>query len=235
MAKQFTIFVKGSIGNVIFYERNGRPYARSKPGSVKQTANMKQRSLNFGIAARAGKTLRLQLAPLLPFPKDRKMQSRFSGALSQWLGTQTINELLPQPAVTALHNYNFNEACRLEERFKVPIHINLASPGQVAIDIPAFVPTQALAAPAHTAYAGLTIVTTACRLADAMPVASEIFTRRIDHNNIEQPAQQLQYSIAAQPGTLVLAAASVSFWRSNGKKEMREGYLPAAVLDAAYW
>lgn len=235
MAKQPTIFVKGSIGNVIFYERNGRPYARSKPGSVKQTANMKQRSLNFGIAARAGKTLRVQLAPLLPFPKDRKMQSRFSGALSQWLGTQPINELLPQPAVAALHGYNFNEACRLAERFKAPVHVSLPSTGQVTIDIAAFVPTQVLAAPAHTAYAELTVITTACRLADAMPVATEIFSRRIDYNNIQQPAQQLQYTIAAQPGTLVLVAASISFWRSNGKKEMREGDLPAVVLGAAYW
>lgn len=235
MAKQSTIFVKGSIANVVFYKLNGQHIARSKPASVKQTGNMKQRSQNFGIAARAGKTLRAGLAPILPFPKDKKMQSRFSGALSQWLGTQPIHELLPQPAVAALHGYNFNEACRLAERFKVPVHVSLPPGGQVTIDIPAFVPTQALAAPAHTAYAELTVITTACRLATAMPVATEIFSRRIDYNNIEQPPQQLQYSIAAQPGTLVLAAASISFWRSNGKKEMREGYLPAGVLGAAYW
>jgi hypothetical protein len=54
---------------------------------VKQPAATKIRSGNFGIAARAGKTLRSGLIPSMPNATDQSMQNSFSGAISKWLGT----------------------------------------------------------------------------------------------------------------------------------------------------
>ncbi len=87
MAKVTDVFVSGSLGNIIFYRRMGTQCARSRALHVKQSAATKTRSANFGIAARAGKTLRSGLMSSIPNVTDRSMQSRFSGAISKWLGT----------------------------------------------------------------------------------------------------------------------------------------------------
>ena len=99
MAKVTDVFLNGTIGNVVFYRRMGTNCARSRALHVKQSAATKIRSANFGIAARAGKTLRSGLTPSMPNPADRSMQSRFSGAISKWLGTSGIDEL---PAIDAV-------------------------------------------------------------------------------------------------------------------------------------
>ncbi len=76
-------FISGKMGNIIFYKRNGNYFARIAPDKVKQTAPTKTRSKNFDIAFSAGKTLQKLLLPSLPFPKDKKMQSRFLGAIAK--------------------------------------------------------------------------------------------------------------------------------------------------------
>lgn len=66
MAKVTDVFLNGTIGNVVFYRRMGTNCARSRPLHVKQSAATKIRSGNFGIAARAGKTLRSGLTHSMP-------------------------------------------------------------------------------------------------------------------------------------------------------------------------
>jgi hypothetical protein len=99
MATVTDVFLKGSVGNVVFYRRMGTQCARSRALHVKQSAATKIRSANFGIAARAGKTLRSGLTPSMPNATDRSMQSRFSGAIAKWLGTSGIDELPATDAV----------------------------------------------------------------------------------------------------------------------------------------
>lgn len=74
MALQSATFLSGKIDKVVFYKRSGTYIARAIAAEVKQSAATKQRSKNFGIAASAGKTLRSLLLPVLPFPKDKRMQ-----------------------------------------------------------------------------------------------------------------------------------------------------------------
>jgi hypothetical protein len=87
VAKVTDVFLNGTIGNVVFYRRMGTNCARSRALHVKQSAAMKIRSVNFGIAARACKVLRSGLTASMPNATDRSMQNRFSGAIAKWLGT----------------------------------------------------------------------------------------------------------------------------------------------------
>lgn len=121
MAKQLATFISGKIGNVVFYKRGDLYFARSVPGKVKQTDNTKKRSTNFGVASRAGKALRSLLLPVLPFPKDKIMQGRFSGAISKWLQTNNAAAVQPVDDVPFLQNFNFNEATSFGERCRVPL------------------------------------------------------------------------------------------------------------------
>src|SRR6185312_10072301 len=77
MAKVTDVFVSGSLGNIIFYRRMGTQCARSRALHVKQSAATKTRSANFGIAARAGKTLRSGLMSLYRMQQTEACKAGF--------------------------------------------------------------------------------------------------------------------------------------------------------------
>src|SRR6185312_4320276 len=141
MAKVADVFLNGSIGNVVFYRRMGTSCARSRALHVKQSAATKIRSANFGIAARAGKTLRSGLRSSMPNATDRSMQSRFSGAISKWLGTSGIDELPSTDAVAYISELEFTKEQAVRQRFKVPITISVPQPNTVTVSIDTFVPS----------------------------------------------------------------------------------------------
>ena len=118
MAFQTANYITGTIDNVVFYKLGDAYVARSLPNEVKQSAATKQRSKNFGIAASAGRTLRQSLAPSLPFPKDKNMQSRFSGAIARWLQQSNVDALSPANDLPYINGFDFNEATSIAERWK---------------------------------------------------------------------------------------------------------------------
>jgi len=140
MAKVTDVFLNGTIGNVAFYRRMGTQCAPSRPLHVKQSAATKIRSGNFGIAARAGKTLRSGLTPSMPNATDRSMQSRFSGAIAKWLGTSGIGELPATDAVPYISALEFT------------------------VSIDAFIPSKQISTPAGTGLVTLVISVTGMHL-----------------------------------------------------------------------
>src|SRR6185437_11679707 len=148
MAKVTDVFINGSIGNVVFYRRMGTQCARSRPLHVKQSAATKIRSGNFGMAARAGKTLRNGLMSSMPNATDRSMQSRFSGAISKWLGTSGIDELPSTDAVPYISTLEFTKEQPVRQRFKVPFSVNVPQENAVSVSIDPFIPSEQIVAPA---------------------------------------------------------------------------------------
>ncbi len=125
MAKVTDVFLNGTVGNLVFYRRMGTNCARVKASHIEQSAATKIRSVNFGIAARAGKALRGGLTSCMPLATDRSMQSRFSGAIAKWLGQSAIDELPPTDAVPFVSSLEFTKGQPVSERFKVPLTISV--------------------------------------------------------------------------------------------------------------
>lgn len=142
MGKQNGLKYVGRQGNVIYYELNGGYYTRMAPAKVKQTAATKIRSSNFAIAARANRVLRSLLLPAIPFPKDKKMQNRFGGAIMKWLQRQTPEQLEQTTSLPYLQNFQFNEATSIPERWKVPLSVNKQISDVLQLHIPAFIPKE---------------------------------------------------------------------------------------------
>ena len=117
MALQIANYISGKMDNIIFYERSGKFFARSMPVKVKQTEATKKRSMNFGIASARGEALRHLLIPSQPFPKDRKMQNRFAGAIAKWLQLSNIEALQPTNDVPFVNHFDFNESTSMKGRF----------------------------------------------------------------------------------------------------------------------
>ena len=237
MAKVTDVFLNGTIGNVVFYRRMGTQCARTRALNVKQSAATKIRSGNFGIAARAGKTLRSGLMPSMPNATDRSMQNRFSGAISKWLGTSAIDELPATDAVPFLSTLEFTKEQPVRQRFKVPFTISVSHPNAVSVSIDTFIPSQQIVAPAGTGLVTLVISVSGCLLKTAEPTGSETHTIDIPYNDTTVAAQVLEFHVNTPSQSLVVTAAQLIYKRfeySTWVQINKDAFMPAGVIDARY-
>lgn len=235
MAIQVSNFISGKMANVIFYQQHGKWIARSAPGSIKQSSNTKKRNQNFGNAATAGRLLRQQLGDSIPFPKDKLMQSRFSGAIIKWLGKDAINNIAPQQNLPYLIGFSFNTAIEFNSRVKIKVVVSRPNNDELLLQLPAFKPANAFTAPAGTAMVEYCITAAACNLLQANQAAIKA-TQLLSfaYNDVTVPAQQYSLPMPVNAGSLLLTVASVRFLKADGQLIDKVNYLPAEVVDARY-
>jgi hypothetical protein len=234
MALQTANYISGKMGNIIFYERSGRFFAKSMPAKVSQTVATKTRSVNFGIASATGKTLRHLLLPVLPFPKDRKMQNRFAGVIAKWLQLSSIAALQPRDDVPFVNHFDFNESTGFAERFKVSISVTQPSANLIEVHIPAFRPDDAITTPANTTTVEFVVTAAACSLKDGLSSGSFTAKLNIPYNHKLTGAQILSLQVPTDKGTVVITAASLSYILAGQKKSISRRFMPASVIDARY-
>jgi hypothetical protein len=234
MAIQSATYLTGKINNIVFYQRSGTYIARTVPATVKQSAATKVRSKNFGIAAAAGRILRGSLQHALPFPKNKIMQSRFSGAITHWLGINDTGSLPPQTGLPFISEFSFNEATGIKERWKLPLTVTRVDEQLLQLQIPAFTPKQVIAAPAHTSLIACTIIAASCNLQSPTAQGSFSTTLSIPYTDIPIPALLLPMALPVATGYLVVTVVSFTYLLQNGEKEQRPAFMPSGVIGARY-
>lgn len=236
MARINDVFVTGTLGNVVLYRRMGKACARIKRDHIKQTTGTKKRGINFGISARAGKGLRIGLVAAMPNPTDRSMQSRFLGAIAKWLGQCDVKALQPYDNLPFLNSFPFSEDESFRERFKVPVAISTTA-NKISICIGNFIPVRNISAPAGTLSVRLILSVAAAQLATGTPSGWQTESIEIPFNNLEIPAQVLDFSVPTEAGTIIVTAARLVY---NGFKNNypfiidKKGFNPAGVINARY-
>ena len=172
--------------------------------------------------------------PVLPFPKDRKIQNKFAGAIARWLGLNNVSDLLPADNIPYVNHFDFNEATSIQERFKIPIEVNQPSANLIKVNMPKFIPTPCIAAPAHTESVEMTLTAASCNLEDG--VASGSFTSKINipYNDTLINAQSISLPVPTNAGALVITAESLNYLLAGEKKNDNPGFIPASVVDARY-
>lgn len=233
MAKQIAAFLKGRMNNVVFYQLGNNYVARSLPAQMPQTEATKARSRNFGVAAAAGRILRSYWQELLPNPKDKSMQSRFSGAVAKWLGQTNVQDLPPQENLPFISGFHFTTETNIAERLRLALTVTANTTG-LSITLPAFVPTQSITAPAGTVSVELLFAVAACGLAQQEYRGGVLAQMQIAYTNGLQPAQQLVLALPVTAGSLVVTAAAMRYTLADGMVEERAAFLPAGVVDARW-
>jgi hypothetical protein len=237
MGKQKDQKYVGRVENTIYYELNGGFYTRSVPAKVRQTKATKLRSKNFAVAAGANRVLRSLLQAAIAFPKDKKMQNRFGGAIMKWLQLQSLKQLEPATRLPYIQGFQFNEATTLHERWKVSLAVNKQITGILQLQIPAFIPKEKIAAPAWTKYIDCTIVAASCTLKNSLTNGNSIHAFSIPFNDTKMPAQNIQLPVAMPAGSLVVVAVSLTYFVSKKGKQVpteNSAFMPSGVVAAIY-
>ncbi|HLK28037.1 MAG TPA: hypothetical protein VKT28_05610 [Puia sp.] len=234
MALQTATYLKGKLDNIIFYQSGGTYIARSMPVLVRQSAATKQRSINFGIASAAGRQLRQQLANSIAFPKDKRMQSRFSGAIAQWLKLSDVSTLPPLTNLPFLNHFSFNESTSVAERFKVSITVSQPWANVLQVHIPAFIPTVSFSAPAHTDLVDCILTVASCKLVNSPDISGFSLSLHIPYTDELINEQVLSFPVNTGHGSLVVSAALLKYRLGNGNIDLRPAFMPSSVIDARY-
>ena len=237
MPSQINLQITGRIGNMVFYKLGDKYYSRSVPSKVKQTKATKKRATEFGKASRAGKTLRQQLWPVIPFPHDNQMQTRLVSAIFRWLKSSTGNTLQPCNDVPYVSNYQFTEGYTVNERWKVALQVNHSSGGMIEVTIPAFNPAAAISAPANTVSVTCRISAAGCNINNGAATGSCNTSLNFDYNDKEVPAQIVSLPLEMPAGSLVITAISLEYkYIKNGhlQKTANKAFMPAGIVSAMY-
>jgi hypothetical protein len=234
MALQMETYLSGRMNNVVFFKRAGTYMARSLPAAVKLSAATKVCNGNFGIASACGKSLRQLLLPVLPFPKDRRMQIRFSGAIAKWLGAANAASLPPVTAIPFVNQFRFTDCPGISERWKLGLLVEQPAANTITLHIPAFIPTQTISAPEHTVAVTCTITVAGSMLMGAAPTGSHSTTMEIAYTDTVIPAQTMQWPLPAPAGTVILVAVALRYRLAGGGYCSAPAFLPASVIDARY-
>jgi hypothetical protein len=234
MALQMETYLSGRMNNVVFFKRAGTYMARSLPATVKLSAATKVCNGNFGMASACGKSLRQLLQPVLPFPKDRRMQIRFSGAIAKWLGADAAATIPPITPIPFVHQFRFTDCPGVSERWKLRLLVEQPAANVITLQIPAYIPTQTISAPAHTVAVTCTITVAGCMLMDAAPTGSHSTTIEIPYTGSLIPAQIIEWPLPAPAGAVIITAVALRYRLADGQYCSSPAFLPASVIDARY-
>ena len=237
MARIDDVFVTGTLGNLVLYRRMGKACARIKRAKIKQTIATKKRGINFGIAARAGKGLRKGLVAAMPNPTDRRIQSRFSGAITKWLGGSDVKALQPCDNLPFLRSFPFSTEDTFRERFKVPVVVSATANG-ISISMGDFIPLRNISAPAGTLSVRLILSVAAAKLATGIPSGWQNTSINIPFNNLEIPARTLDFSVPTETGIIIVTAARLVYYGYKNNPLLaieKKNFNPAGVINAMYF
>ncbi|MEO8416941.1 MAG: hypothetical protein ABI472_24980 [Ginsengibacter sp.] len=237
MAKKLNMQFSGTIGPLVGCLRDGKYHYRSKPGKVEQTEATKQSSSLFGLAAKAGKIMRLYLAQSIPNAKDIHMQRRLEVSISKWLRIDKTLPPKPTDDIPFVNHFNFNPELPLEEVLRIALSFKQTGPGLAELQLPVFVPVTSIKAPAGTTYLQFCISAVALRLGDDGYFGSSTVTFTIPYNNDVQQSQQIAFDLQTQPGNILIAALQIRYGVEEGGNisyRKHAARSTAAIVGALY-
>ena len=237
MAKQQNLHFVGTVHNIIYYQWKQGFYMRLKPLKCRQTIATKKRSTNFGIAAKAARILRAYMVQTLPFPKDKKMQNRFTAAIVQWLGQETVNHLQPSVNLPFIQGFAFNTSTTIAARFRVPLTVMPLRDNFIEVAIPAFIPSESIQAPANTVSVICILSAAACRLQEGTGAGNYTTAISYQYNDIAVPAQTIRFPFTKQSGTLFTLSVTLEYFiakKAGIHKSANPFFMPAGIVYADY-
>lgn len=134
-------FISGSVGNLVFVNTGDRNIVRSKPDTVKQSANTRRAAGVFGYVSRQDAIYRRKMMQLCGLTADDRYAYRHRALMYRMAvrstenGTETVSLLAGNPKI--MENFGFNRHTEWQNVCRFFPEINLdASSGTVTIAVP---------------------------------------------------------------------------------------------------
>jgi hypothetical protein len=225
------IFKPGRIGEVVFYEREGKKFSRIYQPVVKQTQATRDAAKIFGRAMIYAKHLRKGIISIMHDPKDRQIIYKMNNAVYTWLKSP-IDPSGSQDRIADLSYLDINAMRRI--RFQVQVDWSVA--GTVSIKFPSFNPLEKLGRKAGTTHLRWKIAVAGVTT-DFVPRAingcQTTFTTA--YRDTDLPGKTVEIPYTRQPGSINIVALSLSFCFDNRETRQKlKTWEPEGLISAHY-
>jgi hypothetical protein len=228
MGRQKHLQLKGTFENVIYYQRWGVGYMRSKPTHVHQSAATRRASFAFGKVMSISRVIRRELQPVLPALPGKTQQYLVDKAVRAWLQTGAVNSVERLENLAFINALEFNPGCEVLQRLHLPFNVHQLS-NELELNSPSFSPKQKIAAPPSTTQVLCTLMATSICLDTLQANSTPVLEWVINFNNDTVAANTLQFPLQVFPGQLALLVLNVCFLNTNNL--LQQG---AAVLWSSW-
>lgn len=134
------IKIKGKLGDLVAYERNGKYVMRQNVSDKKQSENSKKSSRDFGSASKTAAQIRKAFAPLVEFYGNDGLVNRLNKQLVAIFNTippeHTGKKRLADGNIALLKGFEFNKSRPFEEVFRSLPTLQIEPGGLVKLIIP---------------------------------------------------------------------------------------------------
>ena len=229
MARIEKIFASGTIANVIFYQFNGKPCARSRPARVRQTTATQKESKLFGSAKTLSRLLRQSLSGLLPHYHSKTVMYRVDKGVMRWMRTV---QAAGQDLIT-LPGFSCTGEDSLDDWLKANIRAVLSGT-TLQVTVPAI---ETIPAAAGNSSAVLTLAVACIAPRQARVLHSEEQTVEISIPPVGGEATVLSFEVVVQEGVFIILSAALSSEKGKEGKGVvvgKRASQPVVVLEGWY-
>lgn len=212
---------------VIVSSWKGIDYMRSKPSKYEVTKASLDVAHTYGVAMKVCAGFRDLLNPVLPYPKDRKMQIRFAQAMKKYLVALNSSDA---NASANLTGFNFNDVSTLQERFRVDMQVSQPAKNKIQLQLPAFTPVHAIAKKVNVTAVEIKIIAACAGLKSRRPVDVIHHTYTVAYTDVEGPAQTIELPLHKTPTALVIVVVALDFISGNNRRVTAKEFRPAGVV-----
>ncbi len=153
MGRQRDSKLVGTVGNLIFYYRQGEYLMRTKPTSVRRTKASVNSGFNFGKASKISAQVRNQVAAINPCNSDIRILYRLTAAMNKfisWKEKRDSASLKMPDKLPFIYGFQFNDQADLTRITSIKASIKLTELGMTEISMAPFIPSESLHAPTNT-------------------------------------------------------------------------------------
>lgn len=225
--------LSGRVGPIIYYERDGKQYARSRPMYKKKRSRAKETDATsiFGVCSTAsssvGQSIRTRLKFAFGLPSFN--------ALRGWVKKQYSLHFQESdwPMTNAyISPCQLNQKSDLRDYFFVPLEVRGIENGKLNVYLPSFDPAKQIVAPANTQAVIIRLILSGLPFAkqglSEFHTEEEIKIRFAD--GITEAKNLLLENEGLQPGAIIMLTVALEFEIHEGVLFHAEKYLPAAVV-----
>lgn len=225
--------LSGRIGPVVYYEMNGKQYARARPMHKKKrtrAANNPAASI-FGVCSGAASVAGQTLQGVLDFSFKLKSFNILRGWLFKEyrLQYERVDWYLGQSFVPACQ---LNPEADLRDHLFVPVEIKTNEQGKLQVQVPAFDPVRQIIHPARATAAVIRVLVLGLALRNEKQEPFFIEQKlTVKLSDPAFPGSDLYFEHEQlKPNAVVTVIVALAFYTDNKELIREEKYLPAAII-----
>ncbi|MGN6165771.1 MAG: hypothetical protein ACTHOF_14650 [Flavisolibacter sp.] len=230
MAKQKGIFkIEGTLDDVTFFKtkdgylvRQNNPVTADRIATDPAFQRTRENGAEFGRAGKAGKTLRTAFRSLLQHVSDSKMVSRLTTAMMKVIQADTTSERGLRNVIDGeaalLKGFDFNENGKLGTTLFAPFTATIDRvSGALTVEVPSFVPANAIAAPAGATHYKMLSAGAAVDFENGSFEMKETSTAELPIDGVATTALELEGQVTAASTKPLFVILGIEFYQQvNG-------------------